>query len=218
MRNDKQVAIILRRQGKSYREIVHATGIPKSTLFEWFHSEEWSLEIKKELNIRNGLRGADALRQHRKDANAELERLKAVGRADAEKEFKKLVRDTLFVAGIMLYWGEGYKPPEKGQIRLANCDANLLRTFLSFLKKTCRVPGKKIKAWVLLYPDLHAKVCLTYWQKNLSMSHEQFIKPTVIQGRHKTSRLTYGVCTVYTGDLMLKTKILEWIRLFAGIV
>lgn len=150
MRPDKEKALALRRKGKSYREIVKLTGIPKGTLFEWFHSLEWSQEIKDELSLRNGLRGAAALRQYRKDANRELEYKKQKARIQASRDFKKLKSDRLFVSGIMLYWGEGYKSSKNGQVRLANTDPNLLRTFIQFLKQTCSTPEFKIKAWLLL--------------------------------------------------------------------
>lgn len=42
MRQDKETAKNLRKLGKSYREIEEELGIPRSTLSDWFGSEEWS--------------------------------------------------------------------------------------------------------------------------------------------------------------------------------
>ena|SRR3989338_8017082 len=218
MRVEKMHAVALRKQGKSYREIVRTTGIPKSTLFEWFHSEEWSQKIKDRLNELNGKRGAEALDQYRKVAKLRMEREKARVRKEAGIQYKKLQKNPLFIAGIMLYWGEGDKSMKYGQVRLANTDGGLLRIFIAFLRKVCGVAEEKLKAWVLLYPDLNCCTCLTFWKKNLKMSDSQFIKPKVIQGRHPTKRLANGVCTIYIYDPLLKTRILEWIRLSAGIV
>lgn len=211
-------AVALRMQGKSYKKIVRITKIPKSTLFEWFHQEDWSQKIKTRLNSLNGKRGAVALNQYRIAAKHTLEKAKQVARKEARDQYSKLQKNPLFVAGIMLYWGEGDKSIKYGQVRLSNCDENLLKVFLGFLRTTCKVPEEKIKAWVLLYPDLDSKVCLTFWRKKLRMSGSQFIKPTVIQGRHPTKRLSNGVCTVYTSHPFLKVRILEWIKLSAGIV
>lgn len=211
-------AVALRMQGKSYKEIVRITKIPKSTLFEWFHQQDWSQKIKERLNALNGKRGAVALNQYRITAKRTLEKAKHVARKEARDQYSKLRKNPLFVAGIMLYWGEGDKSIKYGQVRLSNCDEGLLKVFLGFLRTTCNVPEEKIKAWVLLYPDLNSEVCLTFWRKKLRMSGSQFIKPTVIQGRHPTKRLANGVCTVYTSYPFLKVRILEWIRLSAGIV
>lgn len=218
MRKDKMKAVALRMQGKSYKEIARISKIPKSTLFEWFHQEGWSQKIKERLNTLNAKRGAIALQQYRIEANRILEKAKQVARKEARSHYEKLQKNSLFVAGIMLYWGEGDKSTKYNQVRLSNCDADLLRVFLGFLRTVCKIPEEKIKAWVLLYPDLNSDACLTFWRTNLKMSRSQFIKPTVIQGRHPTKRLANGVCTVYTSHPFLKVRILEWIKLSAGIV
>lgn len=218
MRKDKMKAVALRMQGKSYKEIVRITGIPKTTLFEWFHLENWSQQIKNRLSKLNGKRGSDALNQYRKEAKSKLEKEKSRVRLEASTQFKKLKNNPLFIAGVMLYWGEGDKSMKYGQVRLSNSDAGLLRVFLSFLRIVCKISEERIKAWVLLYPDLHSDMCLTFWRKNLTMSHSQFIKPTVIRGRHPVKKLANGVCTVYTCNPLLKVRILEWIKLSAGIV
>lgn len=218
MRKDKMKAVALRMQGKSYKEITRDTKIPKSTLFEWFHAESWSQKIKKQLNLLNGKRGAEALDQYRKAVKVRLEKEKCEARKEATVQYKKLQKNPLFIAGIMLYWGEGDKSQKYNQVRLSNSDEDLLKVYIGFLRTVCNVPEQRIKAWVLLYPDIDSDICLTFWRKHLRMSHSQFIKPTVIQGRHPTKRLTNGVCTVYTSYPLLKVKILEWIKLSAGIV
>lgn len=218
MRKDKMSAITLRMQGKSYREIVKIAGIPKSTLFEWFHGENWSLKIKEKLRLQNEKRGAEALNYYRAKRKLSIEKEKRQARKEAGIQFKKLQKNPLFIAGIMLYWGEGDKSLKYNQVRLSNSDADLLKVYLSFLRTICKIPEEKIKAWILLYPDLDSGACLTFWRKNLKMSQSQFIKPTVIQGRHKEKKLVNGVCTIYTSFPLLKVRILEWIKLSAGIV
>lgn len=44
--------------------------------------------------------------------------------------------------------------------------------------------------------------------------NSNFIKPTIINGRHKTRRLAYGVCTVSITNKYLKRKLLTWIDLY----
>jgi len=51
MRKDKEKAILLRKQGKSYKQIREELGIATSTLAGWFKNEPWSQEIKKRLSL-----------------------------------------------------------------------------------------------------------------------------------------------------------------------
>ena len=49
MRNDRHLAIKLRKRKKSYNEISRLLDIPKSTMHYWFRNLRWSKVIKKEL-------------------------------------------------------------------------------------------------------------------------------------------------------------------------
>ena len=53
MRNDRHLAIKLRKKGMSYNKIVEELGIPKSTMVYWFRDKAWSKKIKKRLNEKN---------------------------------------------------------------------------------------------------------------------------------------------------------------------
>ena len=50
MRNDKHLALKLRKLGKSYNKISNELDIPKSTLCSWFSKIDWSQSVKEELN------------------------------------------------------------------------------------------------------------------------------------------------------------------------
>ena len=47
MRNDKHLAVKLRREGASYSKIVKELNIPKSTMVYWFRDEDWSQKYPK---------------------------------------------------------------------------------------------------------------------------------------------------------------------------
>lgn len=46
-KNEKNLAIIYRKQGKSYNMIAQDLAIPKSTLASWFKDLKWSQEIRQ---------------------------------------------------------------------------------------------------------------------------------------------------------------------------
>ena len=113
----------------------------------------------------------------------------------------------------MLYWGEGDKRTHN-QVRLINTDPEMLPLFVFFLRDICSIPDSKIGAAVIIYPDLNADECVKYWSEKSSVPVDRFLKCTTIQGRHKTHRLSYGICNVYVSSTYFKAKMLEWLRLF----
>src|SRR3989338_868791 len=107
MRNDKHLAITLRKRGYSYKAIEKKLCIRRSTLAAWFAHLPWSKAMQKQLvermrpfwkkNMQKlGRENADMWRDRR-----------AKAREGAEKSFRRFANDPLFVAGLMLYWGEG---------------------------------------------------------------------------------------------------------------
>lgn len=210
MRSDKESAIVLRKSGLSYKEIETRLRIPKSTLSTWFAGEEWSERIReklaksaaKESKVR--IQNLNAIRGNR------LAQAYATAGREAEEELHELQYNPLFIAGLMLYWGEGDKVT-KQVTKLINTDPNLVKLFTIFLTKACRIPERKLKASLILYPDLDKKECLLYWSRVTGIPREQFIKSSVINGRHKTKRLSKGMCIVYVSSSYFKTKMLHWL-------
>lgn len=214
MRKDKSLAIKLRKKGKSYNQISQLLHVPKSTLSGWFSKEEWSGEIGQQLQekakiaSKERIKGLNVIRQIR------LEEFYLKADQEAREEFLKNKKNTLFVSGIMLYWGEGDKKFSNGLVRVSNTDPYLLKTLRNFLIKFGRFPLEKIKGWILLYPDLNRDVCLNYWSREVGILKSNFIKSTIIIGRHKTKRSLYGTCTIYVGGKYFKKKMLKWIDLY----
>src|ERR1700733_10926584 len=72
-----------------------------------------------------------------------------------------IVEKDLKITGIMLYWGEGAKTG--GSIKLANSDPEMIKVFLMFLRKICRVDEGRIKMLVHMYPDHKKDLLLSFW-------------------------------------------------------
>ena|SRR3989344_104871 len=212
MRKDKLKAIHLRKTGKSYNEIRTLLGIPKATLSDWFSKEKWSKSVKavlKKINLEESKVRIVALDKIR---GKNLARLYAEARQEAKEEFHVLKYHPLFVAGVSIYWGEGDKATSSG-FRISNVDPLMIRTFRKFLTDVCRVDEKRIRAGLLLYPDLDDETCKKFWIKEAGLSPDCFTKSVVIQGREKKRRLVYGVCGLIYSSRFLKEKMLVWISL-----
>ena len=212
--SEKTRALFLRKKGKSYQEIADILKMSKSTVSLWLKDLKWSQSLKQQL-----------IEKSRVDSKIRMTRLSAARKADFDKhyleaekeatqEFAKLKENKLFITAISLYWGEGDKVFKNGIVRISNIDEKVLKVFNDFLQQICLVDIEKIRAGILLYPDLDSKKCLKFWSKEMKISEDRFFKSTVIQGRHKTKRLGNGVCIVSVHNKYLKKKILTWLELF----
>lgn len=212
MRKDRFEAERLRRLGKSYREIHYALHIPKGTLSYWFKDTAWSSSLSKKLAglaRKKSARRMDILNKIRAE---KLEAKYAEARVTASREFIKYKNSSAFIVGLATYWGEGDKP-SRFHVRMSNTDPAMIRHFIRFLLGFCSIERKKVRVWLLLYPDLDDRECRAYWVKNGGIGFGQFTKSIIIKGRHKTRRSPYGVCNVVVSDSALKQKMLVWQKL-----
>ncbi len=142
------------------------------------------------------------------------ERWREEAREKARSDFPKLVIDPLFIAGIMLYWGEGDSNLKNGHVGLTNTNPDMVRLFCLFLQEIGEVSKERIRVQMILYPDLKEPKCKKFWSDATGIPNEQFYKTQYIQGRHPTKRLSYGILMVRFGSRQLKEKIAIWINLF----
>lgn len=213
MRKDKEKVFELRRQNKSYKQISRELNIPLSTLAGWLKNELWSQDIRNKLGSEASLAFPAKLRLMVAANKKRWADLHESYREEAVKEFPALKDNPLFLAGIMLYWGEGNKGSKGSQVKLANTDPSMIRIFYAFLKDVIDVPAEKIHIWLLLYPDLLDNVQKNFWSKATGVPLSQFKNSIYIQGRHPTKRLSYGVCNIYVSSREFKEKIITWIDL-----
>lgn len=215
MRNDKYLAIRLRKQGKSYNKINKELGVPKSTLSDWFSDIIWSREVKKDLSRKALYVARKRLRLINKARREMWEKWREQYRQEAKTEFDSLINNPLFVAGINLYWGEGDSKLKNGRVSLVNTDPRMISLFVRFLQNIAEVPENKIAAWMTIYPDLSEEKCKFFWSQTSRIPPERFLKTQVIKGRHPTKRVENGMCAVIVYSRGLKEKIFTWIDLLS---
>lgn len=214
MRKDKEQIFKLRKSGKSYHEIQKEMGVPRSTLSEWFGSQEWSKEISKEL-IKKATNGhVIRIKELNKIRGENLKKIYLQAEVEAKEDFEVLKYHPLFIAGLMIYWGEGNKASPH-RVGIANTEPQMIKLFVNFLTKVCSIKSLIIKSWILIYPDLNEDECIKYWIENTGLVKEQFYKTITIAGKHKTRKLSYGVCSVGVSSAYLKRKIMKWIELLS---
>lgn len=213
MRTDKEQAVILRKLGKSYAEIEKELRVPRSTLSAWFKDSSWSQKIKDSLKSIAQASNTVRIVNLNNIRGVHLDELYAQARLEALEDFKRLKYHPAFVAGVMLYWGEGDKS-SLHRVSLTNTDPAMIKIFMLFLRDVCGIKNEKIKAWLLLYPDLQESDCKDYWKNEAGLQNITFNKSIIIDGKHKTKRISHGVCTVGVSSRYFKEKMLLWISLF----
>lgn len=209
----KQKAIGLRKNGRSYNAITKETGISKGMLSYWFSKFDWSETALMQNVTRNREESRKRFLLMNKQKSFDLREKYNLVEKQATKEFELYKNNPLFVASLMLYLGEGDKSVIGHATRIGNIDSNVLKIFIKFLIMFCNIPKDKIKFWLLAYPDLNINNCVNWWLKELDLSKDNLYKTQVIQGRHKTKKLLYGVGNIIIGGKSLKIKILKWIDL-----
>jgi len=213
MRTDKTTANKLRKQGKSYQEISSELGMSKSTLNQWFGQKTWSKKIKKQLSAKAQTEATLRMKNISKKAKEAREKLYSQKRNDAEILYRKFSKEKLFIAGLMMYWGEGDSKLANGQIRVANSNPLLIKYFHLFLKRYLPELKEKIKMYLVLYPDLSDSACKKHWSITVGISLDKFFKSHYIIGHSAKRTLPYGIGTIIITSRANKEIICRWLEL-----
>lgn len=113
--------------------------------------------------------------------------------------------------GLGLYWGEGTKKNLR-TIRLGNTDPYLVRTFLTFLRKTYRIDDSKLRFALQIFTDMDQKKEEKFWRDFLNVNAKQFYKTiNTRSGSIGTYRAKseHGVLTVYFGNKKLRDILMK---------
>lgn len=208
---DKQRAIALRKEGKSYTQIKAELGISKSTLSGWLKDMPLSDERMR------------ALRDH---SEQRIERYRETCRKRKEKIFKDvydiekknilpLSKRDLFIAGLFLYWGEGGKTQESS-LTLSNTNPGMVRFFIHWIITCGGISRDRLRVKLHLYKDMDIEKEINFWVKQTGIPRKQFMK-TYIKNSNK-SAITYktgfnhGTCNVYAGNAILAKKVLMGLK------
>jgi len=205
-------AIAFRKRGFTYTEIAKICAVSRGTVSTWLKSLPFSEEITKQNKARAAIDNKRRMISINKARTTERNKQYAEVVRVAEIEYQNYRSSQLFVAGLMLYVGEGDNTHPR-LIRLANSRPELHLIFVRFLVTYLGVDKQSIRFWLLLYPDLDEVRCMKHWSKKTGISVAQFYKNQVIQGRGQKRTLHFGVGNTIIGSTHLKKKLNCWIKL-----
>lgn len=220
MRKDKDIAIKLRKEGNSYNQINKKLRVSKSTLSYWLSdikiSEKASEKILKRVH-EGSLKG---LIRRNKNQTILAERRAQEARISGKKEVKKLLKNSLFLVGLSLYWAEGYKKGAFGSkwkaVDFANSDPELVKIIMKFYRQICKVEDRKIKVQLIAHKNINIKEAIGYWAGLTGLPKSQFIKTCCSvskssKGKRNGHSLTHGTVHIRINDVKLFFRIIGWI-------
>lgn len=205
-------ALRLRERGFTLQEIAKVCEVSKSTVSKWLCGNKQSAEVTKQNKRRAGQENAKRLQLFGKARQVEREKRYQAAEKEADVSYKHFGSDPLFVAGLMLYSGNGDRQ-DRAKIRLSSGNIASHRIWLDFMSKYMSVERSSVRAWLVLYPDMTESECMKQWSKKLRLPYSQFYKTQIIPGKSKTGALQFGAGNTIIVSTVLKRKLNRWIEL-----
>jgi hypothetical protein len=182
---ERQQAISLRKSGKSIKEIAKLLSVSVGSVSVWCRGISLNPAQVEILQLRlkdpNYGKRAEYLDRIKKETQTRIEKLKLEGL----QELGTLSRRDVYIAGLALYWAEGFKKDH--QIGFSNLNPYMIQFFISWLTVCLKIKMTDIKLRVVLNQHyIHqATEIEKYWSKFLRIPLSQFQKPTITKSKWK---------------------------------
>lgn len=200
----------------SYAAIARKLGVPKSTLSYWLRElplEEEEVLAMRRTAWRRGEASREAfratMRAKRNDEEAKIHKR-------IEESILPFTKRDMYIAGIMLYIGEGDKR-NRYRIALANSDPEVLVFFTRWLIECWSIPREKIRFGLHLYTNMRIAEERKFWQDTLGFGRKSFYKDQVREvkdGFKYEDGDRHGTCTVYVIGSEPKTRLMQAMKVF----
>ena len=193
-----QLAYIIEsyKQGKSPRAIGEEIGLSTSAIMKILR--------KNDISMRNHIEAAYACSNPKGDP---FEILSALTPEE----------DHLKAMALGLYATHG-NLKNRHSVKFTNSNPAIIKIFTKFLRVVCGVPREKVKASLIIYPDVSARLAKDFWTRFLDLPKSQFSKTTILRSRNNNStkkHSAYGTLTLYVHNLKLLNIIKEWAKEYA---
>lgn len=166
----------LRRNGWGIKTIANKLEVSSSTASLWCRDIELTAEQLKSLQVNAhnpyfGKRG-EYIRTQRRLMQNKLQKLLQLGVSDVAR----LSPRELFLAGVALYWAEGFK--KDNLVGFSNSDPSMIRFIVRWFKESCGISADRLRFRLALNESYKVKArdIERYWQQILGVSSSQFQK------------------------------------------
>src|SRR3989338_5299758 len=207
----RQKAIILRIENRlSYSEIQKRLKVPKSTLSYWLQENNLREDEILKLRRQSWLRGEASRERFRNTMSEKREELEKEIYQKYRKQISNLSKASFFVAGLMLYLGEGDKK-SKGRVGIANTDTAVIQFFLKWMVDFFGIDNHNIRAELHLYENMDIEEEKLFWENITKLPRKQFYKTQI--KKIKEGDFTYqgpqrhGTCSIIFDSVTKKREI-----------
>lgn len=208
----------LRSMGFSLGQIHEKTGVPKTTIRTWIKDIVLSEKQQQLLKER--------IQKFLQKGRIEFQKIQKDRRSSKEKELLekgineigKLSSRDLLIAGIALYWAEGFKNRHEHRLGFCNSDPSMIKFYIHWLEQCLGISRDQLVARLTLNCLYKDKVngIQNFWAQTIGVSISQFSKPFFQASKWKKQYNTnnyHGVLRVHVKeslDHLLKMK--GWIE------
>lgn len=201
----------------SYGEISKRLEVSKSTLSYWLQDLPLSEKRMKELRLNAWQKGEASREKFRLTMNEKRKKNYKQVYESQKKKLKNLKAQSFFVAGLMLYLGEGDKK-NRARIGLSNTDPRLILFFKKWLHQFLELSFKDMRAELHLYENMDIVKEEKFWQDTLSFPKSQFYKVQIRklkEGSFSYSEsFRHGTCSFYVNGVKKKEELMAAINVF----
>lgn len=203
-----------KEQGYSVKRLARELGIAASTASLWVRGVEMTAASNRMMmenaapRVRRGQVALGAAH------TAKAANRRATAYAEADAQWPELCADPLFMFGLAMYIGEGYK--RGTTVGLVNSDIRALRNSLYFFRKVgLDLSSARVRVQAHS-PDANDEI-IGFWSTGLGVSASQFLKPYIkTSGGHRAHRIPMGTCAVTWNTIAAKHKIDRLMQLALG--
>jgi len=190
---EKEKAILLRKEGFSYGEILKQVPVAKSSLALWLKSVGLSKAQKQRLTekkLDSARRGA---LKKKEDRILRTRIIKEI----AEKEVGKLTKREKWLIGTALYWAEGSKEKEwspGSRTQFINSDCLMIKFFINWLINTCKIDKNMLTFDIYIHDNHRHRVreIIKYWSKQTGVHENEFMHIYFKRDKVNTKRKNTG--------------------------
>lgn len=200
---EKAAAIEMRNLGVSIRQISKTLKISSSTASLWCRN----IILTKKQRVLLDLKSVNTplLRQY-----AQRRHIDKLNRIQEYKSQAKILlyeidRQSFFVAGIALYWAEGFKAKNEGRIGFCNSDPKMIIFMIKWFKKFLKVKKEDfvLRCEFNVAHFQRKELIEMYWAKIADVPLSQFNKPYLQTAKQLK---TYSAPENYFGVLRIRVR------------
>ncbi len=198
----KSKAICLRKDGKSYNEIIKILGIrSKGTLSNWFKDIKLSEKSLNKLSKNNALAYKRGLHMANKIRREKIDQENLLSYKKSKDNIGRISKETLKIIGASLYWAEGMKSERVApSLIFSNSDPNMIKVYLRFVREILNISEEKIRAGIHIYSSIKATEAKKFWSSITGLPIDRFYIVNQISISSKRLRpfniLPYGTAII----------------------